>query len=373
MKIPFFKPNLGTSEIDLIDEVLEGELGQKSQALEQAFVDFVGTNYALGTTNGNSAMHLAMCALDLKRGDKVICSVNTSASAPEVIRHFDAEPIFTDIDQESFNIDPKKLEETLKENKHKKLRAIVLNHVGGQAGDLDTIYELARTYNVKVIEDASFAMGGTYKGAPIGSLKADITVFSFSPHMLPNVANGGVMVVNDEDLYNRAKLLRHHGMVKKENIGLDYVYDIVDIGCHYGMSEIDAAVCLAQFNKISENIARRKEIAAMYTEKLANTPHIGLPVISEDHIYSLYIIKIDKNRDAFARELHEAGIETGLHFIPMHLQSYYKSKYNLKVMAYPNALTSYQQILSLPIYATMSDEQVNYICDTIKEIAKTKV
>ena len=373
MKIPFFKANLDGAEIDLIDDVLDGEGGSKSEELEDAFVDFVGTQHALSTTNGNSAMHLAMCALDLKRGDKVICSVNTSASAPEVIRHFDAEPIFTDINQSTFNIDPKRLEQTLQEHKHKKLRAIVVNHVAGQASDMDTIYDLASTYNVKIIEDASFAMGGTHKGSPIGSLKSDITTFSFSPHMLPNVANGGVLSVNDDDLYERAKLLRHHGMVKKENIGLDYVYDIVDIGCRYGMSEIDAAVCLAQYKKISTNIERRKEIANMYLAALKDVPHVSLPAVEEDHIFSLFIIKIDKNRDAFARELQAEGIQTGLHFIPMHLQSYYKAKYNLKVMAYPNALTSYQQILSLPIYATMTNEQVAYVCDKIKEIAKTKV
>jgi dTDP-4-amino-4,6-dideoxygalactose transaminase len=373
MNIPFFKPTLDSGEIDLIDEVLDGDGANKAVTLEEEFREDIGTQYALTTTNGNSALHLSMCALDLKRGDKVICSVNSSASAPEVIRHFDAEPIFTDINQDDFNIDPAKLEKTLIEHKHKKLRAIVVNHIAGQASDMDALYDLARANNVKVVEDASFAMGGTYQGEKIGSLKSDITTFSFSPHMLPNVTNGGVMTLNDDELFERAKLLRHHGMVKKDTVGLDYVYDIVDIGCRYGMSEIDAAVCLAQYRKVEAGIARRKEIADIYYKELEGTPHVTLPKKVRDHVYSLFIIKIDKNRDAFARELRERGVETGLHFIPMNLLSYYKAKYELKVMAFPNALTSYQQILSIPIYAAMSDQEVHYVCEQIKDIAKNKV
>lgn len=375
-EIPFYKPLIDQRERTLINEVLDLEKANKVETLEKEFVKYTGCGDAISTMNGTAAMHLAMCALDLKRGDKIICSVNAFPSIAEVVRHFDAEPIFVDIDKEDFNIDVNQLETILKNNKAKKLKGAFISHVAGQPADLARVYELARTYDIKIIEDATGALGGTYNGKKIGSLDADISVFRFNPQTNNSISSAGMMTTKDEELSRRARLLRNHaitgdGWDKFGNLG--YVYDVVDIGQKYDLNELNAAFALGQLEKNDDFIERRTEIADIYNRELASCPHVSTPVKKRDHIYSQYIIKIDKNRDNFAKELKERGIYTSLHYIPMHLLSYYKQKYALRVNDFPKALSNYQQILSLPIYASLSDKDVQYICDHIKEIAKNRV
>ncbi len=372
MEIPFFKPDIDERERTLIGEVLNLKGESKAKKLEENFKGYIGSSYAVATNNGTAAKHLAMCALDLKRGDKLICSVNAFPSVAEVIRHFDAEPIFVDINRDDFNMDPQKLEEALKIHKHKKLKGVFVSHIAGQPADLDAIYDLAKKYNVKVIEDASYAMGATYKGKKIGATGGDITVFSFNPQRMNAVAYGGMLVTEDNELEERARLLKNHALTteKADKFGnLGYVYDVIDIGCKYDISELNAAFCLAQLQKNDDFIKRRKEIAQIYYERLEGLPHVELPKKIRDHNFDLFIIKIDKNRDGFARELKERGVYTGLHFIPIHLLTYYKHKYNLRVYDFPNALANYQQILSIPIYSALTDEEAHYVCDKIAEIA----
>lgn len=375
-EIPFYKPYIDESEKVLINEVLELKESSKIDDLENNFSKYIGCEYSVSTCNGTAAMHLAMCALDLKRGDKIICSVNAFPAVAEVVRHFDAEPIFVDIDKEDFNMDMDELEKVLKKSNHKKLKAIFVSHVAGQIANLDKIYELANIYSLKVIEDATQAMGASYKGKKIGTTGSDITTFRFSPQMKNAIASGGIMTTNHENLMERAKLLRTHAIVSDgwDRFGnLGYVYDVVDIGLKYDMNELNAAYSIAQLKKNDKFIQRRLEIAAIYDKELKDCPHVSTPVKKCDHVYNEYIIKVDKNRDSFAKELRENGIFTALHFIPIHLLSYYKQKYNLRVNDFPNALTNYQQILSLPIYTGLSDKDVYFICEKIKEIAKTRV
>ncbi len=375
-EIPFYKPSIDESEKKLINEVLEFNENSKVEELEKNFSKYIGCEHSVSTCNGTAAMHLAMCALDLKRGDKIICSVNSFPAVAEVVRHFDAEPIFVDINKEDFNMDMAELEKVLDKSNHKKLKAIFITHVAGQVANLDKIYELANIYGVKVVEDASQALGATYKGKKIGTTGSDITAFRFSPQMKNAIASGGVMTTNDEKLMERAKLLRNHAIVSEGwdrfgNIG--YVYDVVDIGLKYDLNELNAAYAVAQLKKNDSFIKRRLEIAAIYDKELKDCPHVSTPIKKSDHIYSEYIIKIDKNRDGFAKELSQNGIFTTLHFIPLHLLSYYKHKYNLRVNDFPNALTNYQQILSIPIYNGLTNKEIYYICEQIKEIAKTRV
>ena len=372
MNIPFYRVEVGGDEREKIDEVLDGEAPNIIEDLEAAFESYVGASYAVATSHGTAALHLAMLAIDLKRGDKVICSINAYPSVPEVVRHFDAEPIFIDINSDTYTIDLDKLEAYLGENKSKKLKAVIVSHVAGQSVELDRLYAIAKQYDVKIIEDASDAFGATYKGQKIGSTGADITCFDFSPHLRPNVCNGGMLVCDDEDIMERARSLRNHAMVVEDE-GLGYIYDVIDIGSQYMMSPLDAATILIQLEKQDENIERQRVIAETFNERLVDAPHIRAPIANEEHPYSLYIIKVDKNRDSFARELAARGIECGLHYIPLHLLSYYKSKYSLRVNDFPVALRNYQQVLSIPNYAALSDEQVEEICDAILDVASTRV
>ncbi len=375
-EIPFYIPDIGDKELEEIKEVLSLSSESKIEKLEKDFAKYVGSEFALTTSSGTGALHLSMTAIDLKRGDKIICSVNAFPNVPEVVRHFDAEPIFADIDIDDFNIDLDALEEILSKNRSKKLKGAIINHVGGQPTDLDRLYEIAQKYNILIIEDASEALGATYNGQRIGSTGADITTFSFNPHLRESVSNGGMLVTDNEELNDRAKLLRNHAIVSQEwnkDGSLGYIYDVVDIGLKYDMSELEAAFNHAQLQKVDKAIKRRQEIAKIYDKELEGTPHITLPVKKREHTYQLYIIKIDKNRDSFARELVKRGVYVGLHYIPLHLLNYYKQKYNLRVNDFPNALRNYQQILSIPIHAKMSDEDVYYVIEQIKEVAKTRV
>ncbi len=375
-EIPFYKPFIDQREKTLINEVLDLEKANKVETLEKEFIKYTNCGDAISTVNGTAAMHLAMCALDLKRGDKIICSVNAFPSVAEVVRHFDAEPIFVDIDKDDFNIDIDQLESVLKNNKAKKLKGAFISHIAGQPAELSKIYALAKQYDIKIIEDATAALGATYKGQKIGSLEADITVFRFNPQSNNSVSSAGIMTTKDPELSERARLLRNHALVgegwdKFGNLG--YVYDVVDIGLKYDLNELNAAFAIGQLEKNESFIERRLEIADIYNRELASCPHVSTPIKKRDHTYAQYIIKIDKNRDNFAKELKERGIYTGLHYIPLHLLSYYKHKYNLRVNDFPKALSNYQQILSLPIYSSLSDKDVLHICDQIKEIAKNRV
>ena len=373
MKIPFNRFVSGRQEHSNVSDVLDGEDVDQIALLEEEFSSYVDVKYALSTSHGTSALHLAMLALELKRGDKVVCSVNTLPSVPEVVRHFDAEPVFIDIEEDTYNINLDLLEAYLEDNKSKKLKAVIVSHIAGQSVDLDRLYSIAKIYDVKIVEDASDAFGVTYNGKKIGSTGADITCFDFSPHLKKNICNGGVLVTDNEEIITRAKLLSNHA-INRDKDTLEYIYDVVDIGYDYSLSELNGAYIRAQVKHQDKNIARQKEIAQAYSEAFENLEHVKIPEsIDENDIYSLYIIKIDKNRDSFATELKNRGIETGLHYIPLHLQSYYKSKYSLRVNDFPVSLRTYQQVLSLPIYGEMSDEDVKFVIKSIKEIDKKRV
>ena len=373
MEVLFSKYENGVDEHSNVSDALDGDDLCQREELQDEFCSYIGAEYAVATSHGTSALHLAMLALDLKRGDKVVCSVNSHPNVPEVVRHFDAEPVFIDIEENYYNIDLNKLEAYLQDNKSKKLKAVIVTHIAGVSVDLERLYNMGKLYNVKIVEDACDALGATYNGEKIGSTGADITCFNFSSHLRENICNGGMLVTNDDDIIERARLLNNHAIVRDED-ALEYIYDVVDIGNDYSMSQLDAAYIRAMVKKQDKVIARQKEIAQVYSTELAGVNHITIPDLdSVETPYSLYIVKIDKNRDSFARDLKDNGVHTGLHFIPLHLISYYKSKYALKVNAFPVALRSYQQVLSLPIYASMSDDEVKFVVQTVKEIASTKV
>ncbi len=371
--IPFYQSSIGEEELSQLKTVLELNKDEnKVLELEENIANFVGAKYAVATCNATSAIHLALSAIKLKRGDKILMSVNSFVNVPEVVRHFDAEPIFIDINTDDMNIDVNKFEKALEENKTKKLRGAIITFVAGQTPDLDRIYDIAEKYGIILIEDATCALGVTYKEETVGSLRADMTIFSTNPsNGKYSVSRSGMIVTNNEEIATRARLLRTHAITTTyDDFGnLDYIYDVVDIGHKYDISELDAAFSLAQLKKTNKFIKRRKEIAKIYKDRLSGIKHVTIPNHKDEHIFTQFIIKISRNRDAFARALREKGIATGLNYIPLHLLSYYKTKYSIKITAFSSALTSYQQILSIPMYPSLTDDEVNYICDQIVEIA----
>ncbi|XPV70204.1 MAG: DegT/DnrJ/EryC1/StrS family aminotransferase [Halarcobacter sp.] len=371
--IPFYKMSVAEEELNQIKNVLELNKGDnKVLELEENIANFVGAKYAVATCNATAAIHLALSAIKLKRGDKILMSVNSFVNVPEVVRHFDAEPIFIDINSDDMNIDVNKFEKALIENKSKKLRGAIITFVAGQTPDLDRIYDIAEKYGIILIEDASCALGVTYKDETVGSLRADMTIFSTNPsNGKYTLSRSGLIVTNNQEIAERAKLLRTHAITTTyDDFGnLDYIYDVVDIGHKYDMSDLDAAFSLAQLKKTNKFIKRRKEIAKIYKDRLSGIKHVSIPTHKDEHIFTHFIIKISRNRDAFARALKERGIATGLNYIPLHLLTYYKTKYSIKITEFSSALSSYQQILSIPMYPGLTNDEVNYICDQIIDIA----
>jgi len=374
--IEFYKPTIQKNTVQYINDVLTFSDSSKVQKLETAFKEFIGCSYAIATNSGTSALHLAMCALDFKRGDKVICSINVFPSIPESVRHFDAEPIFVDIETKNYNIDLNKLEKSLEKNQNKKLKAVIVNHMAGNITDMKRVYELGEKYNVKIIEDASNAMGAEYQGQKIGNSGADITVFSFAPHLCNSITNGGMMVTNDENIYDRALLLSFHGLKGKscDDYGnVNYIYDVVAIGWKYDISQLHAAYCLAELEGLKETIVRRKEIAAIYNTKLANLKHVKLPTFDDSHIFAQYIVEIDKNRDHFVSQLKIENVKIGVQYMPLHLTEYYKSKYSMKVFDYSSALGVFQRVMSLPMYPSLTDEDIDRVCEAVIKVANAHI
>lgn len=371
--IAIYKATIDNEELNQIRSVLESKNDlSKVLEFEESMKKFIGAKYAIATATSTAAIHLALSAIKLKRGDKILMSVNSFVNLPEVVRHFDAEPIFIDINMEDMNIDVNKFEEALAENDSKKLRGAIITFVGGQTPDLDRIYDIAKKYGIILIEDCRSSLGATYDGKRVGNLRADMTIFSTNPsNSKYAISRSGVIVTNNDEIAARAKLLRTHALTTTyDSYGnLDYVYDVVDIGHKYDLSELDAAYALAQLNKTEKFIKRRKEIAKLYEKRLSGVKHITILPHKEEHIFTQFIIKISRNRDAFARALKERGVSTGLNYIPLHLLSYYKTKYSIKITAFSNALNNYQQILSLPMYAGLTDEEVNYVCDQVISVA----
>lgn len=372
--VAIYKASVDNEELNQLRTVLESKDDlSKVIEFEENITKFIGAKYAVATATSTAAIHLALSAIKLKRGDKILMSVNSFVNLPEVVRHFDAEPIFIDINLEDMNIDIDKFEKALEENNSKKLRGAIITFIGGQTPNLDRIYEIAQKYGIILIEDCRSSLGATYKGQKVGNLKADMTIFSTNPsNSKYAISRSGVIVTNNEEIANRAKLLRTHALTTTyDSYGnLDYVYDVVDIGHKYDLSELDAAYALAQLNKTEKFIKRRQEIAKLYEKRLTGVNHITVLKHKDEHIFTQFIIKVSRNRDAFARALKERGVSTGLNYIPLHLLSYYKTKYSIKITAFSNALNNYQQILSLPMYAALSDEEVNYVCDQVIEVAK---
>ncbi|CUV65350.1 DegT/DnrJ/EryC1/StrS aminotransferase [Sulfurovum sp. enrichment culture clone C5] len=370
--ISFYKPYISNSNIDLSDCLNTS----KAKELEAKFSNMFNIKHSLSTMSGTSALHLAMCAIDLKRGDKVICSVNAYVDVPEVVRHFDAEPIFVDCDAQSYMIDLKKLESILKTHQNKKLRAIILNHMGVDGFDLEKLYSLAREYDVKVIEDATDAMGSKYNEKFLGSLSSDITIFSFAPHVYKDFVSGGMFTTNDQELFERAKLLRNHGIIKQcdeSECEVNYLYDTIDIGWRYAMNDIVASVCLDRIETLETQKIRRHEIASKYTKSLSNVKHVKIITNVEHDNIMYFFVEIDKNRDHFARELKHNGVEVGLHYMPLHLTDYYRKKYSLRVFDFPVALGIYQKTLCLPLYASMKDDEVSRVIEAVEKIANSYI
>jgi len=364
--VPFYKPTYPQAMHELSNEKSFYTLLENSvQNLEDKFKDLSKSEYTLSVNNSTSALYLTLSAIDLKRGDKVICAVNSYADVPESIRHFDSEPIFVDIDSKTYSIDIDSFKKAIQENSSKKLRAVIVSHFAGLMQNIDELFAIAKDNNLIVIED--------FSDTPIvKSTKSigDISIYSLN-YKLDNTIKGAILAFKDKKEYERAKLLREHGLVNKSDVG--YLYDIVDIGYDFRLDNLNAFLLNKLLEDRKELIANRENIANIYFEKLEGVKHITLPIKTPEHAYSYFIVEVDKNRDFFAKELKKLGIEVALHYIPLNFTTYYKEKYGLKIFNFPNALGAYQKIMSLPCNGKMSSKDANLVCEAVKKVAKSHI
>ncbi len=330
-------------------------LGKEVADFEKNFAAFCHVEHCVGVDSGTAALHLALLVLGIKPGDEVITTTHTFIATSEVISLVGANPVFVDIDPRTYNLNPDLVERAITP----RTRAIIPVHLYGQPAEMDPVLEIARRHNLRVIEDAAQAHGAEYRGRRAGTM-GDIACFSFYPGKnLGAYGDAGALVTNDPALADHARMLRDHGRRDK------YAHQIVGFG--YRIDALQAAILNVKLPHLDAWNARRREIADQYTELLTNadvvTPYV-LPHVKP--IYHIYCIRA-KNRDGLLKHLHDCGIDAGIHYpIPLHMQPVY-ADLGYKVGDFPHAEKAASEILSLPIYAELTDAQVEQIADTVKE------
>ncbi len=375
LKIPFALPYITDDEIKAVTDVLRSgwlSMGYKTIEFENKFAEYIGSNYAVATNSCTSALFLSLKALNIKEGDEVITTTFTFAATGNVIVHCGAKPVFVDIDEKTYNIDSHQIEEKITD----KTKAIIVVHYSGQSADMKKIMKIARDYQLNVIEDAAHAAGGTYEeGKKVGSL-GNLTCFSFYATKPMTTGEGGIITLNDEKLYEKLKILRLHGISKdawKRYIEKDsWYYEVLEAGYKCNPTDVASAIGLPQLKKLDWLNERRREIAKYYNEQLQDLdlipPYIKPRVKSTYHLYPIRLIKY--NRDKFIKEMAKKGIVTSVHFIPLHLMPYYQKTFRYKKGDFPVAERVFENIVSLPIYPQLTEDQLEYIVKCIKEILR---
>lgn len=370
MKIPFHKTHTTEEEINAVTEAIKSgwlTMGPKCVEFENKFKTYIKSNEAVSMNSATAALHLALKAIGLQRGDEVIIPTNTFVATAEVITYFDAIPVLCDIEENTHNIDVSKIK-TLITNKTK---AIIPVHFAGQPCDMDEIYLLANKYNLKIIEDAAHAIPSSYKGTKIGNLQGtDVTCFSFYATKTLSMGEGGMATTNNATYAKNMKINRLHGISKdawnRYTTTGAWRYDIVDNGNKYNTTDINASLGIVQLKKQELLRKKRSVIAKAYNKAFEKCNNIILPYIKNDRKTSwhLYVIKVN-NRNEIIEKLKERHIGTSVHFIPIHKHTYYKNKYAYKEENYPVANAVFEKSLSLPIYPDMTEQEVQYVIDNV--------
>lgn len=382
--IPYGRQEIIQADIDAVAAVLQSDFltqGPMVPRFEQVVAAYCGTTHAIAVNSATSALHIACLALGLGPGDWLWTSPITFLASANCGLYCGARVGFVDIDPRTYNLCPKALERKLieAEQSGKLPKVVVPVHLCGQPCDMQAIHALAQRYGFKVIEDASHAIGGRYQGRPIGNCEySDITVFSFHPVKIVTSAEGGMALTNDAELANRLGLFRNHGMTRDpahmtcEPDGPWY-YQQIELGFNYRMTELQGALGVSQMDRLDTYVVRRHQLARRYDELLANLPVIT-PWQHPDgysglHLYviRLQLDKIGRSHRQVFEALREHGIGVNLHYIPVHTQPYYE-RMGFKTGDYPQAESYYREAISLPMYATLSDEQQTRVVSELKSV-----
>ncbi|MCD8377195.1 MAG: DegT/DnrJ/EryC1/StrS family aminotransferase [Candidatus Gastranaerophilales bacterium] len=335
-------------------------LGKNSKALEQELAEYIGVNYTVGLNSGTDALHLALRALDIGKGDEVITTAFTFVATAEAIGIVGATPVFVDIDSDTFNIDPAKIEEAITP----RTKAIIPVHLYGQPCDMDRIMDIAKRHNLRVIEDCCQAIGSSYKGQKVGSF-GDFGCYSFYPTKnLGTMGDGGLITTNSEELKNRVIALRNHGGAVR------YHHD--EIGVNSRLDEIQAAILRVKLPYINEWNTKRRERASVYNELFCKCSDIQTPKELDNTycVYHQYTVKVP-NRDEIFEKLHEAGIGAMLYYpIPLHLQKVH-DYLGIKKGSLPVTEKNTEIVMSLPMFPELTREEQETVASTLINLVES--
>lgn len=365
------------ADIQAVTEVLRSDFltcGPKIGELEKKLCALTGAKYAVVCANGTAALHIAALSAGVGEGDEVITTPITFAASANCALYCGARPVFADIDPETYNIDPAKVEAAVTP----RTKAVVAVDYTGQSVDLASLLEICKKHGLTLIEDGAHVIGTTYKGKPNGSI-ADMTTFSFHPVKTVTGGEGGAVLTNDETLYRKLLLYRAHGITRDGNLmehepDGPWYYEQIDLGYNYRMTDIQAALIISQLDKLSVFSARRKEIVKRYNEAFGNMPELFVQreIPESDttrHLYILRIVpeKLKIDRRQFFDALAAENVHCNVHYIPTYYFPYYE-KLGYKRGLCPNAEKLYEEIVSLPLYYAMSDEDTDSVIEAVKKI-----
>ena len=376
--IMFALPDINHEEInEVIDTLKSGWLttGPKVRKFEEEFAEFIGSKYALAVNSCTGGLHLSLAAAGVGEGDEVITTPFTFVSTVNVILHLGAKPVFVDIGPD-FNIDVNKIEAAITP----KTKVILPVHYSGQPCEMDAIMDLAKKYNLTVIEDAAHAVGAEYKGKKIGTI-GDLTAFSFYATKNLTTGEGGMVTTNNEEYAQKIRKLTLHGISKdawkRYTSEGSWYYEVIYAGYKYNMTDIQAAIGLHQLKKIEKFNSKRAELAQLYTQLLSDVEEIETPKVNPEvkHSWHLYVIKLNLEmlkigRSEFIEKLKENGIMTSVHFIPVHLHPYYRETFGFKKGDFPVAEAIYERVISLPLHTKLEKNAIYYIAEVIKNLCK---
>jgi len=375
--LPFALPDIDDSEISLVTEALKSvwiTTGPKTHQFEEEFAAAVGAKHAIAVNSCTAAMHLALEAVGLKQGDEVITTPYTFAATAEVIRYFDARPVFVDVDAQCLNMRPDLLASAITE----RTKAVIPIHIAGLPAEIERICRVARSHNIPVIEDAAHAFPSKYKGTMIGAI-GDFTCFSFYATKTLTTGEGGMICTNNDAWAEWCRIMALHGISKdawkRYTAEGSWYYEIIAPGFKYNMTDVAAAMGLAQLAKADRMWQRRLDIAQVYNQAFGAYPELQVAHDRADcqHAWHLYMLRLNLDqlridRAEFIEELKKRNIGASVHFIPLHVHPYYRELYGYKPEDFPVAYREYQRTISLPIYSKMSDDDVSDVVDAVTDI-----
>lgn len=398
MNVPFFRPAIGESEIEAVVECMRSgwlTTGQITRLFEEEFARHVGAKHAIALNSCTAALHLALDAIGLRRGEIVIVPTMTFAATAEVVRYFDAIPVFVDCDPHTQSVDLAKVEDTLERIErgesvagllapYGKVRALITMHFGGQMVDVDHARRIATRFGIALVEDAAHTLPASFRSdeaSPWRSVgtTADITCFSFYANKCITTGEGGMAVTDDDAVADRMRVMSLHGMSKdawKRYTGQgSWYYEIVAPGFKYNLTDVASAIGRVQLRRAEELWRLRRDLAHAYHEELASIPGLELPSEGPNrrHAWHLFSVKLDLSiwtcgRAQLIENLKELGVSCSVHWQPLHMQPYYRETYGYTPDLFPVAASLWPRLITLPLYPGMTREEVHFVAGSLKRL-----